>query len=260
MDDFSKSVASNANKTGQDAINSFIPSQTASNQLSGFNALTASQMGQSNDYINKYANTVAANPSVTSLYDQGNAKFNVPQLQTQATNLQNQVSNAYPTQLGLARGFDASQGQVDNATNQSLKFLQPQANQATANANTASGLASNYVQAGQAQNAMNLLPIQAQQAFLQQQQGNQASNMNAVQGNEFGALQQKMMSGVALSGTEMAQYQYLLGLQGTQSTNAALIQNTIQGQKQAIIPSTDRLVNTFAQGILNPATGQTTSY
>lgn len=264
MDQFAQSIADNAKKQGQDVVNSFNPTATASNQLANYNSLIGSQQAGTRDYAKEYADTVANNPSVTSLYNTANTMFGVPQLQTQATNLNNQVASAVPNAYASARGFDYGDSQVQNNANVNLRFLQPAANAATANANTAAGLASNYVQAGQAQNAQNLLPIQSEQQFLLQQQGGQQTAYNTANTNEFGALNAKLQAGVALTQAEYERYNQLLQSQTTieqqKLANAGSLANTIQGQKYQSVPSGNNLVNTFAQGVLNPATGKVRSY
>ncbi|MGH7747997.1 MAG: hypothetical protein ACREQ5_25035, partial [Candidatus Dormibacteria bacterium] len=189
------SQVNSANSQGQSAINGFDPTAITNNLNTGFNNLKSSQLGSGpqngTDYMSAYANQVAQNPSVTGLYNTANKMFNVPQLQTQATNLNNQVNQATPQAYQLARGFDYSDPQVQNQINTNLRFLQPEANAATANANTASNLASNYVQAGQTQNAQNLLPIQSYGPIMQQALAAQSTGWTQDAQNQYAGLQAK---------------------------------------------------------------------
>lgn len=241
--------AATAQATGQNAINSFDPTGTANSQEQTSNNLFGQQQGATQNYVNQYAQDVANNPTVTSLYQQGNQLYNVPQLQTQATNLQNQVTNAVPAGVSAARGFDIGDTQVNNGVAQKLAYLQPQANAATANANTASQLASQFVQAGQQQNAQNLLPVQAQQSLLAQNMAAQATGWNQAMANQFQGLIDKMQSGVQLSQAEYQQAQALAqaeeSYQQAQVTANAQIQAAQIGQQYQTLNPTQTLVNTF---------------
>lgn len=252
MDDFSKSVAANANKTGQDAINSYDPTVTASNQLQGYNALNASQQGQANDFQGQYAAQIAKNPTAQDLLTTGNNMYGVPGLTQQATYLNNQVNSAYPNAVNQARGYDYSSGQVDNAVNQNLRFLQPESNSATANLNAASALAQGYQQAGLSQNATNLLPIQNSASLLSQAQNNQASNMTTTDTNEFQALNNKLTQGINLSASEMSQYQYLLSLQAAQTSANAQVQAAKVGQTYQTLNPSQTVYNTQTGAAYSP--------
>lgn len=217
----------NARNQGQTALNGFDPTATANNLNAGFNQLKSDQIGSGpqngGDYLNAYSAQVAKNPTVTSLYNTANQQFNVPQQQQQATYLQNQVNQAVPQAYNLARGFDVSDAQVQNQANTNLRFLQPEANAAQANANTAAGLATNYVQAGQAQNTQNLLPIQSYQATMNQALAAQATGFTQDAQNQFAGLQAKMQAGVALSTQEMQTMAQLT--QAKEQYDAAIAQN-----------------------------------
>ncbi len=248
-------AVTNANNQGQSAVNNFDPTATANSLNTGFNNLASSQIGSgpsnATDYMKAYAGTVASNPSVTSLYNTANNMFNVPQLQTQATNLTNQVNQAVPQAYNQAKGFDYSDAQVQNQANTNLRFLQPEANAATANANTASGLASNYVQAGQAQNTQNLLPIQSYGPIMQQALAAQSTGWTQDAQNQFAGLQAKMQQGVALSTQEMQSLTALT--QAKESYDAAIAgsQATVQSAQigaGTILPPTGTYYNPFYTG------------
>jgi hypothetical protein len=254
--DFGSGLATQAQNDAKSAINSFNPTDTASNQLGRLNSLIGSQAGQSTNYAQQYADTIAKNPSVTSLYNQGNAQFNVPQLSQQATYLNNQVSQATPQAYQLAKGFDYSDPQVQNQVNTNLRFLQPAANAATANAQQAQNLAGQFVQAGQAQNAQNLLPVQSQGQFLLQQQAAQQTGYTQENSNELSALIAKMNSGVALSSAEMERAN-TLATQETSYQNALTAQSQAQNvaklnNQYKSVPAGSSLLNTFANTAINP--------
>ncbi|MBU6501182.1 MAG: hypothetical protein KGI72_05145 [Patescibacteria group bacterium] len=259
--DFGAGLAGQAVQTGQNAINSFNPQDVAGTQRQGFSSLFGSQMGagapiSSQDYYNKYASAIAANPSVTGLYNTANTQFNVPQLANQAAYLNNQVANVAPTQYSLARGFDVSDPQVQNAINTNLRFLQPQATAATNFAQTAQNLAGQYVQAGIAQNQFNLLPVQQQGQMLSDALARQSTGFDIAAQNELQGLVSKMNAGVTLSQTEMSRANSLLQAQEAyqQAVDTAKIQQqTTLGASQLAnkyqnIPAGNTLINTFTGG------------
>ena len=251
------SVNSAAN-AGAGAISSFDPTATGQSNLGSLNTMLNNQGNQAGDFQKAYSAAVGANPSVTSLYNTGNAMFNVPALQTTATQLQNAVSQATPQAYDTAKGFDYSNSQVQNEINKNLQFLEPEAAAASNAANTASGLAQGYVQSGVTQNQMNLLPIQNTAQLLSQQQAAQQTGWNQNAANTLQALTAKMNAGVSLSQTEMQSFvslsqqqeQYQAAVVGAQ----AQIQAANIGQQYKILSPTQSLVNTF-NGQVTPYSG-----
>lgn len=244
----SNKVADTAINTGRTAISSFDPTATANIQKSN---LGASGLGgllgnETNAFTSEYAKAVAANPTVTQLYNTANNLYNVPALATTATNLSNRVTNMTPNAYTAARGFDINATDINNGIAASSQYLTPQSNAATANYNTAAGLASNFVTAGQAQNAQNLLPIQAKQQLVIQQQAAQATGWNNAAQSEFDALVSKMQAGVTLSTTEMARANQLASLE--EAYQQAIDTANIQNQYKILTP---------AQTLANTMTGAT---
>lgn len=249
---------SGAASRGQSTINSFDPTAISATQLNQQGALygpNGSQTGQMNDYMSAYKNSILNNPTAVDLYTQGNSIFNVPTLQKNATDLNNLVLQTPQNVLNTAKGFNYDNNQVNNQTTLNLEKLSPLATSATNSANTAEGLASNYVQAGLSQNATNLLPIQAYGNQLTNQLGYQATGLNTEQTNELSALVSKMQAGEQLSAAEMSAYATLSAAeesaQGTEtaaSTAANASQNVakINNQNLSIAPG-----NTY----YNPVTG-----
>lgn len=258
------SLQNTATSTGQNALNSFDPTASQNNFLNSYNSLNANQQQGSQSYQDQYAKAVAANPTVSQLYDTANQNFNVPGLMQQSTNLNNAMLQDPQQNVNAAKGFNYDANQVGQQTTQDLARLSPIAAAATNQAQQAQTLAGQQVAAGQAQNAQNLLPIQSQQQFLLQQQGNQAQAYVTANSDAFQALTAKMNAGVQLSQTEATMYNAYIqaqeSLQQQQLANQGSLANTIQGQKFATIPAGSNLVNTFAQSTLNPATGTTKSF
>ncbi len=257
MDDYAKSLNTSAIKTGNDAVQNFNPTATSSNQLSAYNNLNANQNAQSNDFVGKFANTIAGQPTLTSAYDTANAKYNVPGLAQTANTLTNQLNNVLPTAYSNARGFDVSDSQAQQQAMVNSRFLAPQATQAQNNLGTAQGLASGYVNQQQAQNQYQLQPLTAEQAFIQQQQNNQATNQTTNDTNTFNALSEKLKQGIALSSAEMQTYQQLVSAQASMQNAQTAANAEIEKQKLAnqyqIVPQNNNLVNTFAKTLTNPS-------
>ena len=240
----SNNAANSATDTGKTAISSFDPTATKNAQQTnvGASGLGGLLGNETSDFTTKYQNAVAANPTVTQLYNTANNLYNVPQLAQNATNLANRVTNAVPDAYTAARGYDIDSTDIGNSVASKLAYLTPQSNAATANYNTASGLASNYVTAGQAQNAQNLLPVQNEATLLAQQEAAQSTGWNSAAQSEFQGLIDKMNAGVTLSATEMTRANTLATAEENyQATvDAAQLKNQYQ-----ILSPTDTLVNTF---------------
>lgn len=253
LDDFGAGLADDATSTGKTAINSFDPTSTANSAVNGLNSLVGNQNTQSSNFAKQYADTIAANPSVTSLYQTGNDLYNVPGLQKTANYLNNSVTNAIPDQVTAARGSDIGQAQQQNAVASKLAYLTPQANAATTNLNSAQGLASQYVQAGQAQNAQNLLPIQTQATQLAAQQAAQTTGYTTEMSQELSGLIAKMQSGEQLSEAELTRANTLAtseeAYQQALAKNQTDIQTAQIGQEYQPLTAGQTLLNTFTGNI-----------
>lgn len=247
------SQVNNAANVGSGAISSFDPTATGQSNLTSLSNMLGtngeSQSAQMKNFQDQYSAAVKANPSVTDLYNTANQMYNVPALQTNATQLQNAVNQVTPNSYQAAKGFDYSNAQVQNQIAKQLQFLQPEANAATANANTASGLASNYVQAGQLQNAQNLLPIQNSAQLFAQQQAAQQTGWNQNAANVLAALTSKMQSGVTLSSAEMSSFVQLSAQQ--EAYNQAVMQanENLQATQMAnqnyVLKPSEQLYNAY---------------
>lgn len=264
-----------ATAAGNNAISSYDPTAAGNSSTSAVTSNYNTAQGQNASAVDPLQSVIDSNPKVQDLYQQGNALYNVPALATQATNLTNRVNNIQPNAYNAARGFDIGSTDVNNGIANASAYLQPESNAATANYNTAAGLASNFVQAGQAQNAQNLIPAQENAALTAANQAAEATGWNQAQKSTLDGLMQKMQSGVTLSTQEMQTAQQLAATEEAYNqqltvnqtaiatnaaTNATTLANTIQGQKyQQIAPNTN-LVNTVAQSFVNPTTGKTGSF
>lgn len=256
--------ATTAQNTGNNAINSFDPTAAGQKVMNSTGDLATSLGKQTGQYVSDYTKAVQANPTVTALYNAGNTMFNVPQLAQTATNLQNRLTDVVPNAFQGAKGFDIDSTDINNGIANASAYLTPQAGRATANYNTAAGLASNFVQAGQAQNAQNLLPIQAQAPLLQQSEGAQGTVWNTAAQQTLQGLIAKMQAGVQLSTNEMEMAKTLAqaeeAYQQQQTQNQTTLANTIQGQKYIPVAAGNNLVNTVAQSFVNPSTGRVGGY
>lgn len=238
---------------GRNSLNEFDPQGVANSTRASFDNLNRTQTGQTNDYLTGFRNQIASQPSALDYYDQGNDKYNVPQLQQKANYLNSQVVNQLPMQYQLAKGWDVSDSQVQNATNQALRFLLPASQSATAQAQTAQGLAEGYSQAGQIKNQYELQPTITQGQMLQDSFARQMTGFSTEAQQRYEGLLQKAQLGVQLSSAEADEYAKLASAQ--QQYNAAIegakigAQNNIDvanlGNKYKIIPAGQTLVNTL---------------
>lgn len=238
----SSETADRAYSTAQTALNSFNPTSTTNAQKTGVNDLYGAQSNTIGDLTSKYASTVASNPSVTSLYGTANDMFNVPGLTKQANYLQNRVTNAIPEGVQAARGFDIGSPQVQNGVAQKLSYLLPQETAATNNLNSARELAQGYVQAGQAQNAQNLLPVQYQAEAMNDAMARQSTGFTTAMTNELNGLIAKMQAGMQLSDAE---YQRANALASMENEYRKTIDSARIGQQFQTVPAGSTLVNTF---------------
>lgn len=251
------SSINDAKNAGSSAINSYDPTAAGNTSTGAVSSNFNTAQSQNRQAVDPLSAVIKSNPSVTSLYQQGNQLYNVPQLANLATNLTNQVNNAVPAGYGGARGFDISSDQINNGVASKLAYLTPQENAATANYNTAAGLASNFVNAGIQQNEQNLIPAQENASLTAQNQAAEATGWNQAQKATLDGLMAKMQSGVQLSEQEMQTAQALAATEESYNaqiaSNQAGIQEANIGNQFKSIPAGQNLVNTFAHTIMNPS-------
>lgn len=246
----------NANQSGQNAINSFDPSNYANNTMSGLNGIIGGQNNTQNQYQQAFKNQIMSQPSTTQAYQTGQQIYNVQPLQNEANQLGNAVLQAPINDVNAAKGFNYDQNQVNQKQTQDLEYLTPQANAAENNANTAQQNATNYANLQYEQNNMNLLPYQEQGQYLMQQFAAQMTGWTTASAQQLSALQDKMDQGVTLSADEMQQYATLTSAeqnyqgalaQANATVNAAQLNNNYK----VLSPS---------QGLYDASTGKITPY
>lgn len=254
MNDYGQSVYNQGKSTGENALNAYDPSATASGYLNKNNAMFGSQVGggpsNATDYMTAYKNSISANPAVQQLYQQGNQMFNVQPLAQNANQLQNAILQAPQQTLDTARGFNYDANQIANQVNLTLGRLSPLAAAATNQAQTAQQLANQYVQAGITQNQMNLLPIQQYGSMLADAMARQSTGFTTAMQAEFQGLQAKMQAGVQLSQAEIQRANQLASSQYAyeQAIKTAQLNNQFQ-----TVPQGSNLVNTFLGTAVNPS-------
>lgn len=253
-----------ATNAGNNAISSYDPTAAGNTSTNAVTSNFNTNQSQNASAVNPLQSVINSNPKVQDLYQQGNALYNVPQLATQATDLSNRLTNAVPDAYKASRGYDIDSTDINNGIAAKTAYLTPQSNAATANYNTAAGLASNFVNAGQTQNAQNLIPAQENAALTAQNMAAEQTGWNQAQKSTLDGLLAKMQSGVTLSAAEMQTAQQLAATEEAYNQqitqNQTSIANTIQGQKYIPVSSGSNLVNTVAQGFVNPGTGKTGRY
>lgn len=242
------SSINSAGNVGQNAINSYDPTAAGNTSAKQVTQNFGTAQSQNAAAVDPLQSVVNSNPTVTSLYNQGNDMFNVPALKNTATRLQNSVTNAIPDAYQAAKGFDISATDINNGVAAKTAYLTPQANAATANANTAAGLAQGFVTAGQAQNAQNLIPAQENAALTAQNQAAEATGWNQAQKSTLDGLISKMQSGVTLSQNEMDAANKLAATEASYNqavvqANASVQVANIGNQYKSLAPS-ETLYNT----------------
>ena len=249
----SNAVASTGEDTGNTAISSFDPQGTAGAQQTslGTSGLSGLLNPETSSAVGGLASAVANNPSVTSLYNQANQQFGVPQLTATNQYYQNALNNIIPNSYQAAKGYDIDQSDLANSQALASQYLGPQANQAQSNLNAAQGLASNFVQAGQAQNAQNLLAPTANVTLTQQMEAEQASGWNQTLSSEFQGLIDKMDQGVTLSSAELSRA-------NTLATAEEAYQQNLANLSAVPVTQNANLVNTLTGTMINPTQLNTT--
>lgn len=255
--DYGAGLATAAQQTGNNALN-FDPTASANSVRNSSNDLFNTQNTASTNYVDQYAKSVASNPTMQALYNQGNVQFNVPGLAQNATNLNNAVLQDPQNNVNLAKGFDTSNDQVQQQTAQDLARLSPLAQSATNQSQQAQNLAGQYVQAGLTQNQMNLLPVQEQGTLLGQNLSAQATGWNTASQGELDGYIAKLNAGVQLSQTEMDRANQLAAQETAYQNQLTQTQGQEQtqriGQQFQNVPAGNTLINT-ANGVPFVATG-----
>ena len=247
------SSINSASNVGQNAINSYDPTAAGNNAINTTNNNFGTSQNEAGTIGSQLSSAVKANPTVTDLYTTANNMFNVPSLQTQATDLTNRLNNVQPNAYQAAKGFDIDSTDINNGIANATAYLQPEANAATANANTASGLASNFVQAGQAQNAQNLIPAETEATTEQQNIAAQETGWNQATASQLQGLIDKMNAGVTLSGSELqaanqlaqTEENYNAAIQSAQIGANAQIQSAQYANQYQKLSPAEQLINTF---------------
>lgn len=238
-----------AKNTGQNAINSYDPTAAGNTSTGAVTGNFNTNQAQNASAVNPLQSVINSNPKVQDLYQQGNNLYNVPQLAQQATNLNNRITNAVPSGYAGARGFDIDSTDINNGIASATAYLTPQANAANANYNSAAGLASQFVQAGQQQNAQNLIPAQENAALTAQNMAAEQTGWNQAQKATLDGLMAKMQSGVQLSSQEMQTAQALAATEESYNQQIQANQTAVQtaqiGQEYKTLNPAQTLANTF---------------
>lgn len=253
--DFGAGLAGDAKQTGQNAINTFNPQDIAGRTRSTFDTGVSGQLGTggpqtASDYMSRYSGQIAKQPTYTDLYQTANDIYGVQPLTQQAAYLRGLVGTEVPRAYETTRGFDVSDPQVQNKIATDLRFLNPQSQMATEQAQAAQGLAGQYVGYGQQQQAKELMPIQNYGQMLSDAFTRQATGWTIAAQQEFDGLKAKMDAGMQLSANEYARANQLAQLQEayqqSQLQANAQIQTAQIGQQYHTLGKGDTLVSTGA--------------
>lgn len=249
-------AVNNADSQGQNAINSFDPSNFSTNTMSGLNGITSNQDKTQNTYQDAFKNQIASQPTTTQAYQTGQQIYNVQPLQDTANQLNNAVLTAPQNNIDRSKGFNVDAGQIAQQTSQDLARLSPLAIASQNNATTAQQNATNYANLQYEQNQMNILPEQQQGQYLMQQYAAQQTGWTTAQSQQLTALTAKMQSGQQLSSDEMAAYASLssaeANYQGALATANASIESAKLNNQYKTVPQNENLYNTTTGATINP--------
>lgn len=250
------SSVSNANNQGQNAINSFDPSNFSTDTMSGLNGITSNQDKTQNTYQDAFKNQIASQPTTTQAYQTGQQIYNVQPLQDTANQLNNAVLTAPQNNIDRSKGFNVDAGQIAQQTSQDLARLSPLAIASQNNATTAQQNATNYANLQYEQNQMNILPEQQQGQYLMQQYAAQQTGWTTAQSQQLNALTAKMQSGQQLSSDEMSAYASLsqaeANYQGAIASANAQVEAANIGQQYKTLNPSQTVYNTQTNAAYTP--------
>lgn len=170
--------------------------------LSGQNLLS-SQAGQDQDYLGRLRSYVSSQPSTGVIAAKIGNQLGLPQLQANANQLNQTVTDLPSTYGSATRGFDVNANQLSRIIGQKSSVLSPLAQTATTQAQNAQNQVNTQLGYQQQDFQNNLIPYTTEAGILGQQQGNEINVWGQSQKNELDALVAKMQSGAQLTNDEL---------------------------------------------------------
>lgn len=170
--------------------------------LSGQNLLS-SQSGQNQDYLGRLRSYVSSQPSTGVIAAKLGSQLGLPQLQANANQLNQAVTDLPSTYGSATRGFDVNANQLSRIIGQKSSVLAPLAQTATTQAQNAQNQVNTQLGYNQQDFQNQLIPYTSEANILGQQQSNQINVWGQSQKNDLDALVAKMQSGTQLTNDEL---------------------------------------------------------
>ena len=215
-----------------------------------------SQQNTIGNFQSGYQASVNALPTFQQLNQQANNQYNVPNLQTQATNLNNTVLQIPQTYSQATQGSDTNNNQLQQLIGQKQWELDPLAQAATNSAQTAQGLANTSVGYGIQNEQQQLAPWVAAGPMIQNQLASAAANFTQQQSDQLATLQAMVQAGTQLSASQAAQMTSLSNAKTAYDQAVAVANISAQAQiKAAQLNNENYTLNPYQQ-VYNTTTGQ----
>lgn len=181
------------------------------------------------DFLTKYSSTINSQPTTSALATRIGAELGLPQLQANATSLNNTLYNI-PSVYGKATtGYDVNANQLSRLIGQKQSEIAPAAALAASNAQAAEGNLATRLSYEQADQNKALLPLQAESSFLTDKLARETTLFSQENQSELDGLIAKIQAGVTLSEGEKNRAQQL-ALAETNYQNQLKLQQNQQSQ------------------------------
>lgn len=234
-----------------DAITNLTTSQRAATP--GF---LSGQLGQTNDFLNRFKGAIGGQESVPGMAARIGGELGLPGLQSNATMLQNTMSNLPTTYSGAVRGFDVNNNQLQRIIAQKSSELAPAVTTAQNSLQSAQNTLNTQMGYTQAEQQKQLLPYQTEQSMLSDRLARETTLYTTQNQQELDALIAKTNAGITLSEGEKNRAQQLAVQEQTFENQKAL--NTQQASLSSSSGNADTSYHDVGGQLrlINNATGQ----
>lgn len=175
------------------------PVQAAQAQKGQLDTLFAGQRNEQGGFLNDYKSLLGSQPTMAQSAQRIGDSLGLPQLQGNATMLRNTLSNLPSTYSAATRGTDVNNNQLQRIVGQKSSELAPAVETAERSLSGAQDNLSRMLGYETADKDRALLPIQARQQLMSEQQARETSGYSQQMQREFDGIIAKMQSGVQLS-------------------------------------------------------------
>lgn len=222
----------------------------AAQQKAGSAGFLAGQQGQQSDFLNKYTNFINSSEGLGAMSNRINQELGIPQLQTNATNLRNLITNMPQTYSKATTGYDVSNSQLQRIIAQKMGEVAPALATAETSLTGAQNTADRRMQYSAADQARMEKPLTLEQSLLADRQARETTMFSADMGRELDALINKIQMGVTLSEGEKSRANAL-------SIAEKGYQNALDLAKQKTGSSGSNLINVSeGTSLFDPTTGK----